>query len=449
MTATSDDGAGAVVDPALYRRSDIRPALAARDIGTLYQALKKAGLSQRQIAQLTGQSQSEVSEILGGRQVIAYEVLDRIATGLGIPREMMGMSWWAPDGTYAGQVTVGDPPEGVDEEMHRRALLAAGAVAAVGWPLLGDVRELPAPAAEPLPSRLGMVHMESVTDLLTQLRAWARAYGGQAEVIGAAADRSMRLMTVPGDDMTRARLGSVLAELHTEAGWTYFDSGADDAARHYFSRAMELARWVGDRYQVAYALSHAGMLLLEREQPNDALKLFQLGQVTFMLPSRTASSDDPRVPPMISGLDLQQARALARMDRPDLARSKLAAARATWQPPDTFAQANADYRNAEVFLRLGQLDTAEQFITLSSRAWGKQDRRPAASADILRATIHVQAGEPDGQQLAHSAITAVTKLSSVRVRRRLEPLAAVLEARPGSDTEELARMVREVATTRA
>ncbi len=92
MTASSDDDADvAAVDPALYRRSDIRPILAARDIGALYRALRIAGLSQRQTAQLTGQSQPEVSEIAGGRQVIAYEVLDRIVNGLGIPRELMGM----------------------------------------------------------------------------------------------------------------------------------------------------------------------------------------------------------------------------------------------------------------------------------------------------------------------------------------------------------------------
>jgi hypothetical protein len=60
----------------------------------------------------------------------------------------------------------------------------------------------------------------------------------------------------------------------------------------------------------------------------------------------------------------------------------------------------------------------------------------------------VRAGESRGLQLAHSAITAVTKLSSVRARRRLEPLIAALEARPGSDTKELGRMARQVAATR-
>jgi len=52
-------------------------------------------------------------------------------------------------------------------------------------------------------------------------------------------------------------------------------------------------------------------------------------------------------------------------------------------------------------------------------------------------------------QLAHCAIVSAGKLASVRARKRLEPLAAALEARRGSDAEQLARMARQVAATRA
>ena len=120
--------------------------------------------------------------------------------------------------------------------------------------------------------------------------------------------------------------------------------------------------------------------------------------------------------------------------------------------PESFAaaatEADADYRNADISLCLDQIDGAEQFAALSVRAWGNKDRRPAASARILLATIHVRAGEPPGTQLAHGAITAATKLSSDRVRQRLLPLADVLDTRPGSDHRDLARMARQVATTR-
>ncbi|MGH3708651.1 MAG: helix-turn-helix domain-containing protein, partial [Pseudonocardiaceae bacterium] len=68
----------------------MRAALAARDISQVYRLLNAAGVSQRRIAALVGQSQSEVSEIVNGRQVQAYAVLHRICTGLGVPHEAMG-----------------------------------------------------------------------------------------------------------------------------------------------------------------------------------------------------------------------------------------------------------------------------------------------------------------------------------------------------------------------
>jgi transcriptional regulator with XRE-family HTH domain len=437
------------IDPTLYRRDDVRRILAERDIGALYRVLRDEGITQRTIAELTGQSQSEVSEILKGRRVRDVTVLERIAEGLGIPREYMGLSY-GEHSTYRGEVTVSDPREGDDDEMRRRAVLLAAPVALWGRALFGEVPKLSPPdwLVGHLPSRLGMIHVEAVADLLAQLRACARTWGGMAEVLGAVAVQSKRLLAVPGEDIIRARLGSVLAELHTEAGWTYFDSGVDDAADYYYCQALDIARRFGDRYQIAHALRHAGMLPLERGRFNDSLKLFQLGQIAFMPLDGSSSKDDPRVAPMTACLDSLQARALARMDLPDQAKSKLAAARDKWQAPDTFAQADADYRNADISLCLGQVDGAEQFAALSVRAWGDRDRRPAASTRILLATIHVRAGEPRGPQLAHNAITAAAKLSSDRVRHRLLPLAEELNTRRGSDYQELARMARQVTATR-
>ena len=69
--------------------------------------------------------------------------------------------------------------------------------------------------------------------------------------------------------------------------------------------------------------------------------------------------------------------------------------------------------------------------------------------EITSATIHLRAGEPDGLRLAHGAVTAVSKLRSQRARDRLAPLITTLESRLGSDHRELARMARQVATTRA
>jgi predicted XRE-type DNA-binding protein len=56
------------IDPALFERADLRAALATHDIGAVYRALRDLGVSQRQIAALTGQCQSDVSEIVNGRR---------------------------------------------------------------------------------------------------------------------------------------------------------------------------------------------------------------------------------------------------------------------------------------------------------------------------------------------------------------------------------------------
>ncbi len=66
--ASPADDPARPVNPAHYRRDDVRPVLAERDIAALYRLLKDAGVTQRTIAELTGQSQSEVSEILAGRR---------------------------------------------------------------------------------------------------------------------------------------------------------------------------------------------------------------------------------------------------------------------------------------------------------------------------------------------------------------------------------------------
>ena len=79
-------------DQAVWRAEEARQALAQRDIAAVYRVLQAAGYSQRRIAALVGQSQSEISEILTGRRVSSYHVLVRIADRLGVPRESMGLS---------------------------------------------------------------------------------------------------------------------------------------------------------------------------------------------------------------------------------------------------------------------------------------------------------------------------------------------------------------------
>ncbi len=432
-----------LIDSALYQRDDVRSILADRDIAALYRVLKSEGVTQRTIAELTGQSQSEVSEILAGRQVRAYDVLVRIAEGLGIPREYMGLCY-GENGAYGGdEVTVTDPPEGVTDEMLRRHFVAGLAAAAFGRPLLAGLLDPPPVGVQRvlLPSRLTLGDVADLRAGTEQLRYLAKRYGGQADIVDAVANRSMRLLSVSADDAVQRSLRSALSELREFAGWCCFDQRAYDVARTHFTDAVGLARDANDPYRAAYALFHAGCMTEERGHPNDALKLFQLG--LFKL----SESRDPRAPALEAWLQVDSASAYAHLGFPDMARSELAAAWDVWQPPHENDRGGMEWVTALVERDLGRIDVAERLAASSVRHWGATgNRRDAALPAITLAELHVMAGEPRGLAMAKTAIDTVALLHSVRAHERLEPLAVALAARRSSDARELARAARQVAT---
>jgi hypothetical protein len=82
---------GARPDPELWQRPAMRATLAIRDVSEVYRTLQRLGFAQQQIGAFTGQSQPEVSAIMGGHRVVAYGVFHRIFTGLGVPLCMAGL----------------------------------------------------------------------------------------------------------------------------------------------------------------------------------------------------------------------------------------------------------------------------------------------------------------------------------------------------------------------
>jgi transcriptional regulator with XRE-family HTH domain len=428
-----------LVDPAFLERDDVRAALAARDVGTIYRLLWRAGVSQHQIARLTGQSQSEVSEIFKGRQVRDVRVLERIADGLGIPRARIGLSY--------GEQTP-DPPsaeEEMDEDVKRRILLAATSTAALGQTFPGR-GELPLPTGQALPSRLSMSHVHEVRAFTDRLVGMARYYGGQADHFGAAVTLYTPWMQVPAPDAIKAQLAATLADLHAEAGWACYDCGLD--GRGYFTRGLRLTGEGGDTYGITKAAWTAGATLVRAGHPNDALKLFQLGGFSASKSTRaTPRADDPRLATITAFLNLNSATAYALMDGPHQATRHLAQAHDGWEPRDAFERAAMDRATAGLHLDLGQLDTAEQCAASAVRTYSENHRRGRTLAAPLLAEVHVRTGEPQGLTLARQAIEDVSTLHSLAARgERLIPLATALEARPNIDTRELARIARQIAT---
>jgi hypothetical protein len=127
----------------------------------------------------------------------------------------------------------------------------------------------------------------------------------------------------------------------------------------------------------------------------------------------------------------------------------MAKARELWSPTRADPYGDLDRPAALLALRREQLEAAEALAAASLRRWEGISPVSHILSGIVLATVHVKAGEPSGLPLAHRAITAMSKLSSVRARRRLQPLAAALEARPSHDAQDLARMARRTASARA
>jgi len=446
----SAGGDGAPPPAEWYWRPEVRPVLAAHDIAALYRLLKDDGLTQRTIARLTGQSQSEVSEILAGRRVLAYDLLVRIAEGLGIPRELMGLSY-GQDGTYGAKFT--DTPEGVSPERMRRHMIALSAIATFGGPVVGELLELfPDPSPVPLPSRLGVIHLEKVRDLTRRLGEAGNASVSDPEVLSAATMWAMQLLGVPAAEPVQRALMVAVAELHIEAGWAGFDAGRYDRAMFHYARGLELATEAGDAYCQVLAMNYAGLATAEHGHPNDGLKMLQIGELkAFDIPpdeQRAVVIGENGKAAVEAAGRANSATVLNRLGHPDAADTMLAKARQLWTPTPSDTYGDLDRPAACLELERGRLEAAEQLAAASVRRWEGGSQISRTQSGIVLATIYVKAGEPDGIRMAHHAVTAAMKIASIRVHQRLLPLIAVLEARRGPDAHELARMARQVATVR-
>jgi hypothetical protein len=214
-----------------------------------------------------------VSEIINGREVHDYRVLVRIAEGLGIPRERMGLSF----GAYPDEGEAGGLPREVLEEMRRRVLLALAGVTLVGEPVrgLGQLGPLPVP----LPPRLLGLHVVKVRELTRRLGEAGRTYGSDPQVSSAAAEWASSLLGVPGAEGVQRDLQTAVAELQLQAGFDAFDAGLYDRALYHYQRGLEVANKAGDAYCQTLALNCAGHAHVEHGHPNDGLKVLQIAQV--------------------------------------------------------------------------------------------------------------------------------------------------------------------------
>jgi hypothetical protein len=207
----------------------------------------------------------------------------------------------------------------------------------------------------------------------------------------------------------------------------------------------ELATEAGDAYLQSAALGCAGLALMEHGHLNDGLKLLQFGQVK----SWDIPTDHPLRKIVEACTQADAATALARIGDLQAAGTALAKSRDMWQPTRAEPWGDPDGAAARLEIERGHLDRAEPFAVASVQRWEGISQRGRTLSAVVLTTVHVQAGEPGALAMAHRAIIDVTELSSMQARTRLHPLADALEGRPNGDAQQLARMARQVAATRA
>lgn len=446
----SDDSHVHPIDPATWGTPGMREALAQRQIAKVYQLLTGAGISQRQIAGLTGQSQSEVSEILKGRQVRAYDVLVRIADGLGIPKGFMGLAY---DEATEVAVADGEPAE-EDEAVKRRKFLAHAAQVTMGAAVFTGASALPAsavPAKTPAPGRIGMADVKQLEAATQSARALDAQYGGgfcRDAVIGQL-QWGQQLLHASASDQVKSRLYVALADLHNVAGWTSFDTGLVDSARTHYARALELAKEGGNDALVSNILYRMGRIYLHHDSPNDALKMFQLGQ----LAAQNSGSDLA-----VSVLCANEAWAYAAMGNGDQAARLLGMTR------DTFSRAAAEpvdswvrfFTETDVRAMTGTVHTVlAQTVDVShtkyaipalTRAIDGFDAEAARSKAFnvsALATNHLLEGDIDhGARVGRQAIEAAESIKSARVKDRMRPM--LTEARKRQNNPDAKDLVKRI-----
>jgi transcriptional regulator with XRE-family HTH domain/tetratricopeptide (TPR) repeat protein len=423
--------------PDLFDLPSMRVALAERDITKLYKILTRQGVLQRSIAVLTGQSQSEVSEIINGRQVMGYDVLVRIANGLGIPRGMMGLA-------YDGDST--EPAaEEVDEDVERRNFLAVAGAIIFGTPIFGDPRPLTLRdvALQP-PARVGPADVVAFEQTVARLNVLDREAGGMAarEALAATAKTGETLLSAQASPDIYQQLRYAVSEAHRLAGWASGDVGLVDHCRYHMHRALDFAQ--GDTTRVAAVLASAADMEKHAGDPNAALKFFQLAE-TGIDPGA-----DPQASAVLAGLS---ASAYLSLGHADVARRQVARSR------ELFADANpADSQPFFSFYgpghgllaasssKLANYDAARTDIVNALSTRPSYDVRCNALDTIVLATVALNAGEASiGIPEARRALTLVTQIGSQRARDRLAPMIQALAARPDSTSYELAVHARQVS----
>ncbi len=431
----------------------MRRALATRDFAGVFTLLRRTGISQRAIAGLTGLAASEVYEITRGRKVMSYDVLVRLADGLGVPRGYLGLAYDAGTAALLSAQRAGSEPDSdvPAESSEARDLLehAAGIAVGVTAPA-SDLQWTTTPDRNtPLPRRAGDRDVRQIEQITADLRRLDYRHGGGAcrEAVLAYSRWVRQLLHLAASDDVRVRLHLSLADLHNLAGWTSFDVGLRAEARRHFAIALTHAREAGEPSLIATVLYRIGRLYLHGRLVNEALRFFQLGQIAAQEGAGSTtlallSANHAWAYGMIGN----QEQALRSLDR---AENELARRGQADEHPwlsffgPTDLSGLAGMTHLELAGRETHLETAR--TALSAARADRGDAMPRSRAFELSglAVVHARSGDLAAAiETGHAAVHLAEDLRSARVWDRLQPLADTIRDAGGADARDLRQLIR-------
>jgi transcriptional regulator with XRE-family HTH domain len=411
--------------------SAARQALARRDIAQVFCILRDAGVSQASIALATGQKQSEISEIISGRQVQSILLLERIADGLGVPRGWMGMAYEPDQAPTAQQDT---QAEGLsDDNLLRHAVTVLR-----DKPVFGPadpIRSLDTPT--PVPRRVGMADISQLTATTKRLGQLFGAFGGIpiTTAITAHVQVSEALLSATMQEPVRKHLLIALSDAHRCAGTAAASAGLRELARQHFIHSMDCAGEADEMVRAVVALGELGKLELDIDQPNEALKLFQLGAAAAR--SALARSRLERNCAWALGLLGEAREAIAALRRADDSYHGASDEPLPWEH---FASASS-HVEGRTYFALGRFDRAARGLAAATDGTSHAMVCTVNNSGLL-AAAQLRSGElGSGLRTAQQVIRLAKGLRSVSVLARLAPLQEAAAARRDSACQDLAREV--------
>lgn len=453
------------VPDGFYEDAALRAALARYDFGTVFAAVRQqTGLSQLQLADLLGLSQSRISAVeRGERRLTHVSLAARLATVLCIPAPLLG---------FPADAHTDVPGSVAGEEvswLERRDFLALVTAATLGSSLHPELSRLSALLpGQPEPvtrRRIGAADVDAIEAITDGFRRSDFAHGGGLCRAAAVAQlhqvRHLEDALCPPE--VRTRLLVATAELASMAGWMAYDVDDHDAARRLWTYALDTARRADDHPR---SPDLAVDVLLD--MAHQALHLNRVGEALHLarLASATAANRKHPVSTITQGyISAVLGWCRAALGEAEPTRRAIGQAQETYAAADpaatppwawfvTDAEITAQQGHSLYLLSLSHPKFAPEAIDrLTSAAAGYGTAYERSRAVILPplACVQFQAGNLDAAvTTGYDAVAAISGLSSTRGYARLRILDTVAAPFAGKpEVAELREHVRTALTTAA